>query len=150
MHAAQRQALEKEATARRDLERRGTYEAHEEAWLSRLEGEQERLAAELRQARDETTKLRRSLADTVVGQSPQPPLDAAGAGELEAHWVKGLVQVQAAEASTLERRLQHLELDSSLVGSGAAAADLLAKKEGLCELWRVIEKASMALGPLDK
>ena len=32
------------------------------------------------------------------------------------------MQVQAAEASTLQRRLQYLELDKSLVGSSAEAA----------------------------
>ena len=152
MHVAQREALEKEAGARRDKERRGEYEAQEEAWLSRLEAEQERLAAELRQARGETAEARRSLADAVVGQQPPPQLDGAGAGELEAQWVRRLVQVQAAEASSLHRRLQYIELDNSLVGSSAAAADLLAKREALFELGRVIDKAKvgerMALGPL--
>ena len=152
MHTAQREALEKEAAARRDKERRGEYEAHEEAWLSRLEHEQERLAAELRQVRGETAEARRSLADALVGQQPPPQLDGAGAGELEAQWVRRLVQVQAAEASSLQRRLQYIELDNSLVGGSAAAASLLAKREGLCELGRVIDKAKvgerMALGPL--
>jgi len=152
MHAAQREALEKEAAARRDKERRGEYEAHEEAWLSRLEAEQERLAAELRQARSETAEARRSLADALVGQQPPPQLDGAGAGELEAQWVRRLVQVQAADASSLQRRLQYFELDNSLVGGSAAAAELLAKRQGLCELGRVIDRAKvgerMALGPL--
>ena len=66
--------------------------------------------------------------------------------------MRRLVQVQAAEASTLQRRLKYLELDKSLVGRSAEAADLLAKREGLCELGRIIEKAKqperMALGPL--
>ena len=112
----------------------------------------ERLADELRQARGETAEARRSLAAALAAQQPPPQLEGAGAGELEAQWVRRLVQVQAAEASTLQRRLQYLELDKSLVGSSAEAADLLAKREGLCELGRIIEKAKqperMALGPL--
>ena len=157
MHTAQRQALEKEAAERRNQERRGEYEAHEEEWLSRLEDVQERLAAELRQARGETSALRRSLADAVADQfadQPPSPHNALGAGELEAQWLEVLVKVQAAEVAAHERQLRHITLDSSLVGSGPRAAELSVKRAGLRELGRLIEKARlserMALGPLDR
>lgn len=142
MHQAQREALEREAAATRNAERRAEYEAREEEWLSRLEAEQERLATELRQARAETAAAQRKFAEGVAAMQQAQVQGEPGAGEVEAQWVEALVQVQAAEAATHERQVRHTGLDRLLVNSGKGE-ELLAQKEALRDLRRVIDKSKL-------
>ena len=142
MHQVQREALEREAVATRNAERRAEFEAREEEWLSRLEAEQDRLAAQLRQARAETAAAQRKFAEGVAAKQQAQVQGEAGAGEVEAQWVETLVQVQAAEAATHERQVRHTGLDRSLVNSGKGE-ELLAHKEALRDLRRVIDKSKL-------